>query len=235
MRSRQILAVCAASAIFSVAIAGQAIASAPAAKDQEDQIDGHLDVRRFAAPVVPRPKDDLQLGGPSPTRPDREIGGANVELRLSQERMGNRAQLAKVADGARRPTPVGFRMVPSKSRPRWHRELAPHGTSSSDVGPGLGNSGVYPGVDATSRRLTKSPHQCRPSCHGLNPDSVKPTKVVWLWPLSDWPDRNANNVFLTDRTPTEITPTGRLNRVLDLESLRRRRPNGSLILRCCKQ
>ncbi|MEI2729646.1 MAG: hypothetical protein V9E85_11120 [Candidatus Nanopelagicales bacterium] len=37
-----------------------------------------------------------------------------------------------------------------------------------------------------------------------------------MWPLSDWPDRNANNVFLTDRTPTEITPTGRLSRVLDL-------------------
>ncbi len=220
MRSRQILAVCAASAIFSVAIAGQAVASAPAAKDQEGQNSTGISMSLDSlAPVVPRPKDDLQLAGTITNTSDREIGGANVELRLSQERMGNRAQLAKVADGSETPNTRGVSngsvevkatLAPGASAP-WSIKVP-----MSDLG--LGNSGVYGlRVDATSRddsQVTTSVQTFLPWFP--NPDSVKPTKVVWLWPLSDWPDRNANNVFLTDRTPTEITPTGRLNRVLDL-------------------
>ncbi len=145
MRSRQILAVCAASAIFSVAIAGQAVASAPAAKDQEDQNSTGISMSLDSlAPVVPRPKDDLQLAGTITNTSDREIGGANVELRLSQERMGNRAQLAKVADGSETPNTRGVSngsvevkatLAPGASAP-WSIKVP-----MSDLG--LGNSGVH--------------------------------------------------------------------------------------------
>ena len=80
-------------------------------------------------------------------------------------------------------------MAPGASAP-WNIKVP-----MSDLG--LGNSGVYGlRVDATSRtdsQVTTSVQTFLPWFP--NPDSVKPTKVVWLWPLSDWPDRNANNVF----------------------------------------
>ena len=51
-----------------------------------------------------------------------------------------------------------------------------------------------------------------------NPDSVKPVDIVWLWPLSDWPARTASGVLLNNRTPAEISPGGRLNRIVDIGS-----------------
>ncbi|MEI2729645.1 MAG: DUF6049 family protein [Candidatus Nanopelagicales bacterium] len=112
------------------------------------------------APVVPRPKDDLQLAGTITNTSDREIGGANVELRLSQERMGNRAQLAKVADGSETPNTRGVSngsvevkatLAPGASAP-WSIKVP-----MSDLG--LGNSGVYGlRVDATSRDRLTSHH-----------------------------------------------------------------------------
>jgi hypothetical protein len=50
------------------------------------------------------------------------------------------------------------------------------------------------------------------------PDSVKPIDVVWLWPLSDWPARTASGVLLNNRTPVEISPGGRLDRIVEIGS-----------------
>lgn len=45
-------------------------------------------------------------------------------------------------------------------------------------------------------------------------DAVTPIEVVWLWPLADWPAREATGVLLDDRTPIEVSPGGRLDRLL---------------------
>lgn len=47
-----------------------------------------------------------------------------------------------------------------------------------------------------------------------DPDAITPIDVVWLWPLADWPAREATGVLLDDRTPEEISPGGRLDRLL---------------------
>ena len=46
--------------------------------------------------------------------------------------------------------------------------------------------------------------------------SVNPVELVWLWPLADWPARSAEGVLLNNRTPTELSDGGRLDRLLDL-------------------
>jgi hypothetical protein len=47
-----------------------------------------------------------------------------------------------------------------------------------------------------------------------DPKEITPVDVVWLWPLADWPARDATGVLLDDRTPEEISPGGRLDRLL---------------------
>lgn len=37
-----------------------------------------------------------------------------------------------------------------------------------------------------------------------------PIGVTWLWPLVDWPARNANGVLVNDETPNAMAPGGRL-------------------------
>ena len=48
------------------------------------------------------------------------------------------------------------------------------------------------------------------------PDSVTPVQLVWLWPVADWPARTASGALLNNRTPAEISPGGRLNRLVNL-------------------
>lgn len=220
MRYSRILAVGTASAILSVAIAGQAMAGVAAAKDQTDPQSAGLSMSLDSlTPVVPKAKDDLQLAGTVTNTSDREIDGANVELRLSQDRLSSRDQIAEVAAGDETPNTRGI----SNGSTEIKSKLAPGASASWTLKIpmaelGLGNSGVY-GIrlEATSRQDSQVNTSVQTFLPWFpNANSVKPTKVVWLWPISDWPDRNANNVFLTDRTPAEVTPVGRLSRVLDL-------------------
>lgn len=54
------------------------------------------------------------------------------------------------------------------------------------------------------------------------PDPVTPVEMVWLWPLADWPAREASGVFLDDQTPKSISPGGRLATLLESGSLQPR-------------
>lgn len=47
-----------------------------------------------------------------------------------------------------------------------------------------------------------------------NPDA--PLNLVWLWPLSTWPGRTADGVFLGDLMSREISSGGRLDRLLTI-------------------
>ena len=53
-------------------------------------------------------------------------------------------------------------------------------------------------------------------------EPVTPVEMVWLWPLVDYPAQEANGVFLDDRTPTAIAPSGRLTSLLESGSLQPR-------------
>ena len=47
------------------------------------------------------------------------------------------------------------------------------------------------------------------------PEPVDPISLVWLWPLADWPAREANGVFLDDQTPRAVSGDGRLTSLVD--------------------
>jgi hypothetical protein len=54
------------------------------------------------------------------------------------------------------------------------------------------------------------------------PEPVTPVEMVWLWPLADWPAREASGVFLNDQTPESISPGGRLASLVESGSLQPR-------------
>ena len=220
MNRARLFAVAAGAVILAVSVAGQAHANLSAVKEQNnnDSTGVRLSLDSLT-PVVPRPKDTLELSGTVTNTTDQDIEGFRIELRISRDLIGSRQQIAKIVDDSEVPTTRGVNngatevksaVAPGASAP-WSLKVP-----MSDVG--LGSTGVYGlRVDATSQQdssVTDSTQTFLPWFP--TPSDVKPTKVAWLWPLSDWPDRNANHVFLSDRTPIEITPNGRLSRVLDL-------------------
>ncbi len=220
MRLNRIFAVTAISGIFALSVAGQASGAVPSAKVQVDPESTGLTISVDSlTPVDPREKDTLQLSGTVTNTSDEDIDGVNVELRISQDQLTNRSQLAKIADGEETPntrsvsdgtTSIKPKLAPGANAP-WSLKLPVANL-------GLGNSGVYGlRVDATAQQNSERTDSTQTFLPWFpNPKTVKPTKVVWLWPLSDWPNQNANQVFLNERTPQEITSTGRLSRLLDL-------------------
>ena len=45
---------------------------------------------------------------------------------------------------------------------------------------------------------------------------VTPIGLAWLWPLADWPARNAEGTLLNDGTPLSLAPGGRLANLLSI-------------------
>ncbi len=78
------------------------------------------------------------------------------------------------------------------------------------VGPGVyqfNATGSSPGTGFSAETRTFLP---------FYPDKAQhPLQLVWLWPVSDAPNRDANDVLLNDRTPTEVAENGRLTTILN--------------------
>ncbi len=220
MRLNRILAVTAISGIFALSVAGQASGALPSAKVQVDSESTGLTISVDSlTPVDPRAKDTLQLSGTVTNTSEEDIDGVNVELRISQDQLTNRSQLTKIADGEETPNTRSVSEGSTSIKPK----LAPGANAAWSLklpvaNLGLGDSGVYGlRVDATAQQNSEQTDSTQTFLPWFpNPKNVKPTKVVWLWPMSDWPNQNANQVFLNERTPQEITSAGRLNRLLDL-------------------
>mgnify|MGYP006267764851 CR=1 FL=1 len=49
-----------------------------------------------------------------------------------------------------------------------------------------------------------------------NPRATTPIGLAWLWPLADWPSRDADGAFIDDRTPSELAPGCRLHDLVAL-------------------
>jgi len=169
-------------------------------------------------PIVPKAKGTLTLSGTVTNTTDSDLGSLSVAARLGEGPITERTELDEVSSGALSPFTRGV-LNGSAGLP----EITAGGTLPWTISVPmkdlqLGASGVYylridavVDFDNTFSASTRTFLPWFP-----DPNLVVPTQVAWLWPISDWPDRDARNVFLTDRTPTELAPGGRLNQLLDL-------------------
>lgn len=220
MRINRTIAAAAIAGILAVAFIGPANASSPAAKVLQDVENTGLSLAIDGlAPAAPKPTETLTLSGTVTNTSEDDIEGISIELRISQGVVSDRLQVAKIANGEETPNTRGVSdgtvEVKTKLSPGAN---APWTLKVPVTNLALGNTGVYGlRVDARSQQDSEQTDSSQTFLPWFpNPKAVKPTKVVWLWPLTNVPNQNANLVFLNERTPQELVPDGRLSRVLDL-------------------
>jgi hypothetical protein len=182
-------------------------------------------------PVVPTADGALRIEGRVINAIKSPLTNVQVQLRRSSAPLTARADIDAV---------VNAEMSPATGSPDG---LALYSTRQSVVdtlGPGerrqfvitipfahmgLATPGTYVlGVEATGRESGVDAYDVRKAdLRTFLPwfptkDSVQPVDLVWLWPLSDWPARTANDELLNNRTPSELSAGGRLDRLLALGS-----------------
>lgn len=158
------------------------------------------------------------LSGTVTNTTDSALGPLSVSARLGESPITERTELDRVSSGAFSPFTRGILNGTAALPEISAGATLPWTISVPMTDLQLGASGVYylridavADFDSTFSASTRTFLPWFP-----DPDLVIPTQVAWLWPISDWPNRDARNVFLTDRTPTELAAGGRLNQLLDL-------------------
>lgn len=191
-------------------------------------------------PVNPQPGKTLRISGRVVNTGNVAISGVRVRMRLSPSPLTNRNDVGQLARGDIGPADDG----PDVYTFDWFAEdvaaeLAPNEEATFAMKVGLDSlplnaAGVYAvGIEALGQNpddgyarrqgLTRTflpwfPASAMQPTAGTTDGLIAQTGLVWLWPLSDWPARDANGVLLNDRTPNELAPGGRLSSLLDAAS-----------------
>ncbi len=169
-------------------------------------------------PLNPQPGKTLRLSGRLRNRSADDVSAIQVRLLLSGTPMAVRSEISSVAAGGTErdgpPTlavsePIGILM--SDTSASWSLELP------FDELP-LTSPGVYvaglevigTGTDGLTQRLGLT----RTFLPWFPQDSVEPTRLAWLWPVTAVPDRALAGVQLSERTAAEMAPGGRLSRIV---------------------
>jgi hypothetical protein len=172
-------------------------------------------------PAVGTPGTDLHVTGTVSNTGSQVLRQVAVRLRLSETRLGSRAELGAVMAG--QVTSRDGQVVAEVEVP----DLAPGSSAPFDVQravdqiPALDGFGVYVlGIEVVGVRgsaekdparvaLVRSLLPWAPPTPGLNP-----TGFSWVWPLVGSPVRLANGRFANDRLAASLAPGGRLDRLL---------------------
>ena len=219
MRINRTVAVAAAAGVLAMTLAGRASATPPANKVLQDADSTGISLAVDAlTPTVPKPNDTLTVAGTVTNTSDDDIDGFGVELRIAYDPVSTRTQVARISSGDETPNTRGvtdgLNLVDSRLAPG---ESAPWSIDVPMANLGLGRTGVYGlRVDTFADDNSEQRDSTQTFLPWFpNPKEVKPTKLVWLWPLTNTPNQNANLVFLNQNTPQDLLPDGRLSRLLD--------------------
>lgn len=210
-----------------LALAGAGTAPAGAAPREDEAQPTVRIVVDSLAPAIPDEGDTLRISGRIISTADVPITGLTVQFRRSSAPVTSRDVVAEVFDAGLEPVdgePADVALA--STRTLVAEELPPGARRAFSFRlpvDSLGFAGAGPyviGIDAIGRLsgvqdLDTRQGVLRTFLPWFPPDSeVEPIDLVWLWPLADWPARTADDVLLTDQTPTEISPDGRLDRLL---------------------
>lgn len=196
-------------------------------------------------PIVPASGDELRIRGRIVNNTNNVITSASVRLRLSSAPLTSRAQITLVrnspldtqnpgsdlADGSDiDPYPEPANVSLDTTTVNVAESIAPRSQSAFtirvplDALP-LGASGVYAlAIEARAAKPGQSVER-QGILRTFLPwftEPIEPVDLVWLWPLADWPTREANGVFLDDQTPRAVSPQGRLTQLVESAGLQPR-------------
>ena len=169
-------------------------------------------------PLNPQPGRTLRLSGRLRNRADQQITALQVRLLLSSTPMATRSEIAAVTAGLTDrdgpPTLAVSEAVPAlmpRSSVEWNLEIPLNELPLSLPGVYVAALEVIgTGADGLVQRFGLT----RTFLPWFPPESVQPTRLAWLWPLSSKPDRALDGLQLNEQTAAEMAPGGRLQRLV---------------------
>jgi hypothetical protein len=182
---------------------------------------GALSVRITSlTPAAPQPGDELTVTGTITNTSTSPVGGVSAQLRVSPTPLVNRDEIPEVLAGAGQRTGVPI----LGAQDQVTDELSPGQSRSfrlrvevDDLG--LSGAGAYvTGVEARGDSGAGILRQDldRTFLPWWPPDTtVEPVLLTTIWPLTGAPERDAEGVLLTDESAVQMSPAGRLSRLLD--------------------
>lgn len=172
------------------------------------------------APAIPESGDELTVTGVVTNTSEAPVRDVSAQLRVSPTPLVNRDEVPEVLAGAGRR--VGQAVVGAEDP--LGAELAPGQTTQfelrADVDDlGLGGAGAYvTGVEALGDAGTGRVRQdlARTFLPWWPGDTaVEPVLLTTIWPLTGAPVRDAYGALLTEDVAIQMSPAGRLSRLLD--------------------
>lgn len=175
-------------------------------------------------PVVPEPGDTLRVNGRLVNTSGAAISGVSVRLGLSASPLTARNQIDTIAGLELNPETDPIDYFFDRTRFSLAKELAPGDEQRFELTAPvnelpLGKDGVYPLMVEVLGNQVGVGEVRRGGLRTFLPwmtTNVDPINLVWLWPLSDYPAREATGVLLNEQTPRELAPGGRLDSLLTL-------------------
>ena len=171
-------------------------------------------------PAIPEPGDVLVVRGTVTNTSDAPVRSVSTGLRLSPTPMGNRDEIPEVlaGSGLRTGQPVPGSVVPVSD------ELGPGATQAFELSVdvddlGLTAAGAYvtgaealgdSGAGVVRQDLDRTFLPWWPEGAAL-----EPLLLTTIWPLSGAPLRDAQGILLTEDAAVQMSPAGRLTRLLD--------------------
>jgi hypothetical protein len=182
-------------------------------------------------PVVPTAAGTLRIQGRLINEANVPLTNVHVRLRRSPIPLTSRADVAEVVTSPLTP-PAGsldglilYATQQNVADTLGPGERRPFTISIPFAQMGMTAAGTYVlGIEATGRQNGVDAVDVRKADLRTflpwfpTPDSVTPVDLVWLWPLSDWPAVAPGGELLNNRTPSELSAGGRLDRLLNLGS-----------------
>ncbi|URM97745.1 DUF6049 family protein [Actinomadura madurae] len=161
----------------------------------------------------------IEISGVAKNRTDGQLPGLTLRLRYSAQPVTSRIQLDQIAKGQPSALPnVGPQQPLAEAAGPGVKQNWTFRTSTRQLGlrAPAGTPGVYPvGVEVLNSAqqvvgglttfLTLMPKQRR----------FKPVAVGWIVPLIDRMHRTNDQTFIDDRLTTDLSPGGRLRRLVD--------------------
>lgn len=182
------------------------------------------------APLIPARGGDLRISGRVVNSSAQPIEQVAVRLRLSSQPLSDRDQLSDVANMPLIPSLAGpSDTAIEESRSGIDPVLRPGEESPfvitvplADLP--LGDAGTYVisvealGTDPEGAQATLGIQRTFLPWFPKGTD-LNPVGLTWLWPLADWPARDADGTLLNDSTPLSLAPGGRLADLVSVASL----------------
>ncbi len=185
----------------------------------QDALPVHITLKQLA-PAIPRAGDNVRISGTLLSSGLETLNNVTVQLRRSRVALTTRTDLEAALSASSEATEPDAVVIPGSAvtvtTPVSPGMAVPFSTSVPIASLHLTGPGAWIlGIEVTATRagsIVRVGEQR--TVLPYYPASPAPIDVTWLWPLVGWPDRTANGTLLTNQTPTEISPGGRLANAL---------------------